>query len=163
MSDGYLSKSGKPPPTYRTPVHFFLESSEMPRIPPALGRALSCPTRFLTPPSPLNPLLGIFLTQPKPILPPPRSTSTPITSVSYQIPSLLSASRNNGLGSFLLSSIQTPVFSAQQVRCGARGTEYQPSQRVRKRRHGFLARLKSRTGKKVLQRRRNKGRKFLSH
>ncbi|KAF8532512.1 ribosomal protein L34, partial [Gautieria morchelliformis] len=50
-----------------------------------------------------------------------------------------------------------------QARFKARGTEYQPSQRVRKRRHGFLARLRSRTGKKILARRRAKGRKYLSH
>ncbi|KAF9227438.1 hypothetical protein BS17DRAFT_727716 [Gyrodon lividus] len=45
----------------------------------------------------------------------------------------------------------------------SRGTEYQPSQRVRKRKHGFLTRKKSANGRKVLQRRRVKGRLFLSH
>ncbi|KAF8590934.1 hypothetical protein K439DRAFT_1381324, partial [Ramaria rubella] len=56
----------------------------------------------------------------------------------------------------------TPT-TAIQARFGARGTEYQPSQRVRKRRHGFLARLRSKGGRKILLRRRAKGRKFLSH
>lgn len=49
------------------------------------------------------------------------------------------------------------------VRFTTYGSEYQPSQRKRKRKHGFLARLRSRTGRKILMRRRAKGKVALSH
>ncbi|KAG8781846.1 hypothetical protein FRC15_008016 [Serendipita sp. 397] len=49
----------------------------------------------------------------------------------------------------------------QQVR--HRGNEYQPSQRRRKRKHGFLARKRTKGGRAMLARRRAKGRKYLSH
>ncbi|KAK7057326.1 putative 54S ribosomal protein L34, mitochondrial [Favolaschia claudopus] len=58
----------------------------------------------------------------------------------------------------------SPVLaSLQQLRYAKMGHEYQPSQRVRKRRHGFLARKKSAGGRQILARRRSKGRKYLTH
>ena len=67
-------------------------------------------------------------------------------------------------GVYRAQPLLTPFqVAAQQVRWRSRGTEYQPSQRVRKRRHGFLARKRSVSGRKILIRRRAKQRKFLTH
>ncbi|KGG50274.1 ribosomal protein L34 [Mitosporidium daphniae] len=43
------------------------------------------------------------------------------------------------------------------------GTEFQPSTRKRKRKHGFLKRKSTRSGMRILRRRMNKGRRYLSH
>ncbi|KAI5983974.1 ribosomal protein L34-domain-containing protein [Pisolithus albus] len=56
-----------------------------------------------------------------------------------------------------------PTFLPSSLRFASRGTEYQPSQRRRKRKHGFLTRKKTADGRKILQRRLAKGRKALSH
>ncbi|CAG8979512.1 hypothetical protein HYALB_00004964 [Hymenoscyphus albidus] len=54
------------------------------------------------------------------------------------------------------------AMRGMQVRCAPRNT-FNPSHFVRKRRHGFLARLRSRTGRMILKRRRVKKRSTLSH
>ncbi|KAI9660870.1 MAG: hypothetical protein M1829_006435 [Trizodia sp. TS-e1964] len=55
-----------------------------------------------------------------------------------------------------------PALQGTQVRTAKRNT-FRPSHFVRKRRHGFLARKRSRTGRAILTRRRLKGRTTLSH
>lgn len=63
----------------------------------------------------------------------------------------------------LLPRISThPSLANVQIRCGPRNT-FNPSHKVRKRRHGFLARLRTRKGRAILKRRRGKGRTTLSH
>ncbi|GFF53649.1 50S ribosomal protein L34 [Aspergillus lentulus] len=76
-------------------------------------------------------------------LPSFRTSLTPVSSLSFSL------------------TEQTRSFSASASLAGKRAT-YNPSRRVQKRRHGFLARLRSRGGRKVLQHRRAKGRKSLS-
>ncbi|KAI4223831.1 MAG: hypothetical protein L6R36_005111 [Xanthoria steineri] len=55
-----------------------------------------------------------------------------------------------------------PALAGIQVRNGPRDT-YDPSHRVRKRRHGFLSRVRTRKGRKILKKRKAKGRSTLSH
>jgi large subunit ribosomal protein L34 len=50
----------------------------------------------------------------------------------------------------------------QQIR-GMKRNTYNPSHVVRKRRHGYLSRIKTRTGRMTLKRRRMKKRSTLSH
>lgn len=80
-------------------------------------------------------------------------TSTPFTS-SFR-PSILS---------ILYTTTPGSGFQHTQIRTLAYGTTYQPSQRKRKRKYGFLARLKGgKLGQAILSRRRIRGRRFLSH
>ncbi|GAA95386.1 uncharacterized protein L969DRAFT_45452 [Mixia osmundae IAM 14324] len=78
---------------------------------------------------------------------------TPRESSLFARPSILLPCTTGGLHSSMLGSIRTHV----------NGTAYQPSTRKRKRNYGFLARRRSRTGTKILIRRRAKGRMYLTH
>ncbi|GAB7334081.1 hypothetical protein MBLNU13_g06161t1 [Cladosporium sp. NU13] len=55
-----------------------------------------------------------------------------------------------------------PGLALLQVR-GAKRDTYDPSHRVRKRRHGFISRLRSKNGRNTLKRRKLRGRNTLSH
>lgn len=53
--------------------------------------------------------------------------------------------------------------AATQIRCGPRNTMNGHTRLVQKRRHGFLVRKRSRTGRKILLRRTLKGRRQVAH
>lgn len=73
--------------------------------------------------------------------------------------SVLSRSRELPLG--LVGPVSS--WSLQQVRLKARGNEYQPNNRKRKRTHGWIKRISTPGGIEVILRRMLKGRKSLSH
>ncbi|KAL3472187.1 ribosomal protein L34-domain-containing protein [Aspergillus californicus] len=84
----------------------------------------------------------------------------PTLTLPQQPPSLLSTAITATAQSTQASPF-TRSFSASASLDGPRST-YNPSRRVQKRRHGFLARVKSKGGQKIIARRRAKGRKNLS-
>ncbi|SCV04382.1 LAMI_0H15676g1_1 [Lachancea mirantina] len=71
---------------------------------------------------------------------------------------MLGASPEPAVPSFLGS-----VLGLTQRRWKSRGNTFQPSTLKRKRRVGFLARAKSKIGSKILKRRKEKGRWYLTH
>ena len=102
------------------------------------------PPTHLTPPPRSLSILSRLPTRPVLL------TSTPTSAIATDTPS---------------SSLQLPTQPSgllEQVR-GAKRDTFNPSHIVRKRRHGFLSRLRTRNGRAVLKRRRLKGRNTLSH
>lgn len=72
----------------------------------------------------------------------------------------------NSIASTETNQINSPfqfVFGFFQKRFKSRGNTYQPSTLKRKRTFGFLARLRSKNGRKILSRRKAKGRWYLTH
>ncbi|CDO96251.1 unnamed protein product [Kluyveromyces dobzhanskii CBS 2104] len=60
-------------------------------------------------------------------------------------------------------SVFGSLFDLTQRRWKSRGNTFQPSTFKRKRRVGFLARARSRTGQQILKRRKNKNRWYLTY
>ncbi|KAF2474677.1 uncharacterized protein BDR25DRAFT_111033 [Lindgomyces ingoldianus] len=101
--------------------------------------------RFLSLLPPRRPLLSL---QPFPMPSPATSTTSPC--ISGDILSLTPKISSH------------PGLLGMQIRYAIRNT-YNPSHFVRKRRHGFLSRLRTRNGRKTLKRRLLKKRSTLSH
>ncbi|PYH77240.1 hypothetical protein BO82DRAFT_294317 [Aspergillus uvarum CBS 121591] len=87
----------------------------------------------------------------------PRTPSTILSSTSAFLPSSSITSPTTAAAALQ----QSRSFSASACLLGKRST-YNPSRRVQKRRHGFLSRVKTRTGRMIIQRRKARGRKNLS-
>ncbi|CAI6341662.1 unnamed protein product [Periconia digitata] len=124
-----------------------------------LLRPTTNPSTALPPRTSTSATRSISLLAPRrPILPPsssPLALPSPGSSSSGVIPSAAALD--------LAPKISLhPALGSTQIRCGPRDT-YNPSHIVRKRRHGFLARIRTKKGRKLLMRRLKKGRWNLSH
>ncbi|KAF2185087.1 hypothetical protein K469DRAFT_577442 [Zopfia rhizophila CBS 207.26] len=91
----------------------------------------------------------------------PRLTFSPVLP-SSSTPSTAQTPTNAETLDLLPKISSHPGLLSTQVRCGPRDT-YNPSHFVRKRRHGFLSRLRTKNGRKTLKRRLLKKRSTLSH
>ncbi|EOA80675.1 hypothetical protein ACJQWK_10012 [Exserohilum turcicum] len=112
------------------------------------GAAQRSQTRHISLLSRRRPMLAASPFSPA-LLPPPGSSPASPTCAAETLDLAGKISTHPGLGSL-------------QLRCGPRDT-YNPSHLVRKRRHGFLSRLRTRKGRKTIMRRLNKGRWNISH
>lgn len=90
------------------------------------------------------------------------SPSPLFRSSSLQNPIVASSLSNEQLAILPFKVSTHPALGSTQIRCAPRNT-FSPSHFVRKRRHGFLSRLRTRTGRMTLKRRKAKKRSTLSH
>ncbi|RAL05855.1 mitochondrial 54S ribosomal protein bL34m [Aspergillus ibericus CBS 121593] len=131
---------------------------------PTAFRSYAAPATRLPSSAPLTPI-ATSLSTPFRTLSSTTLTSLRVPSQQQSIPSQSLTFSSSSIRSLLttnpFTTQQTRSFSASASLAGKRAT-YNPSRRVQKRRHGFLARLRSRGGRKILMRRRAKGRKSLS-
>ncbi|EFQ29726.1 ribosomal protein L34 [Colletotrichum graminicola] len=96
-------------------------------------------------------------------LPSLRPSITPLTS-AFRRPTATPFTPSTGDAADVVPTsaiTEHPAMGAMQVRCGPRNTMNRNTRLIQKRRHGFLSRMKSKDGRKIVARRRAKGRKKL--
>ncbi|KAF7563394.1 hypothetical protein G7046_g754 [Stylonectria norvegica] len=96
---------------------------------------------------------------------PLRPSLTPATAALRRsvLPTSFTPSATGAADIVPVSAISAhPALGGLQIRCGPRNTMNGATRLVQKRRHGFLYRMRSRTGRKILARRRIKGRKNIA-
>lgn len=93
------------------------------------------------------------------------SSTSPLVRSSTLHPSLQQAMKTTSPVSLSMGTISSPrLFSTTSALMGHRRRmdTFSPSRRIQKRRHGYLARIRTKSGQAILKRRALKGRKYLS-
>ncbi|TGZ85152.1 hypothetical protein EX30DRAFT_314088 [Ascodesmis nigricans] len=121
---------------------------------PRLARAATSATK-----SPLGIRTFTFLSPLRPTVLPRTPLTNPVTPPSSAPQNAIEAATET-----LMPRIsESPVLRTLQVRCGPRQNFNAITHIIRKRRHGFLSRIRTRKGRNILKRRQAKKRTNLSH
>lgn len=91
-------------------------------------------------------------------------TVSPMTRLRQAaLPKILTSVAEQPVNSSSSPSALSLVTNILQRRWKARGNSYQPNTLKRKRKFGFLSRMSTSAGRKIIKRRRAKGRWYLAH
>ncbi|GAB7353258.1 hypothetical protein MBLNU459_g3767t1 [Dothideomycetes sp. NU459] len=115
-------------------------------------------------PSPSSLLRPALLLRQQPVPKPQSRTFTLLTRTRPTLPSAPTSTLSLSTTLELPTSAASPSITGTLLQArGPKRDTYDPSHRVRKRRHGFLARIRTRTGRALIKRRRLKLRTTMGH